>query len=72
MCFLMSSNGCCHVSRIHNHMANDVTSVNTITHPSGMSLITIENWGIDFTGPISPTSSKIVRKSLQVVIARLG
>ena len=43
---------------IQSHMSNDVTSVSTISHPSGMTLITIEKWGIDFIGTVSPTSSK--------------
>ena len=31
--------GGCHFSRIHKHMANDMMSVNTISHPSRMTLM---------------------------------
>ena len=47
-------------------MSNDETSVNTISHPSlRMVLITIEKWGIDFIGLVSPTRSK----NLRIIIA---
>ena len=72
--------GGCHFSRIHKHMSNDVTSVNTISHPSIMTLMLsilyllgmIEEWGIDFIGPISPTLNKKLYIISRLVIARIG